>query len=206
MSIDYCVVLPIADIPNPLPSSQLVKITDDGVDIAYLQTADSDPLPGWPVSAAIWGAWDREQVKGDGYLQFGETYDIDGITVLGSPNFPIDPDYWVWVNSLGNDAGEATGPLQVVAWQGAPPEKNAVTDVSQYPASNAPCTLEIIRQDYGSDALPWDSGTTYSTGDFATNAGAMWQSLQDSNLNNTPFGGSAFWEFVKIIRHFYFSF
>ena len=95
MSIDYCVVLPIADIPDPLPSTQIVKITDDGVDIAYLQTADSDPLPGWPVSAAIWGAWDREQVKDDGYLQFGETYDIDGITVLGTPNFPIDPDYWV---------------------------------------------------------------------------------------------------------------
>jgi hypothetical protein len=56
--------------------------------------------------------------------------------------------------------------------------------------------LEIIRQDYGSEALPWDTNTVYAEGDFAT-SGGMWRSLQDGNQGNTPFGGSAFWEFIN---------
>ena len=199
MSIDYAVVLPIADIPDPLPSSKTVKITDNGVDSAYLYTTDAaDPLPDWPVSAAVWGAWDNDQPTndGEGYLQFGESYDIDGTTVIGSPTFPINANYWVWVNPLGNQSGEATRPLRVIKWQGHPEKKEAVQDISEYPVSNSPFTLEIQRQDYGSTALPWDNGTTYQTGDFAT-SGGMWRSLQDDNVGNTPFGGSPFWEFIN---------
>jgi hypothetical protein len=199
MSIDYAIILPIADAVwddlNPQPT-QSVKMTDDGTDVAYLATSDGDPLPDWPVSAAIWGAWDRTQVKDNGYLQFGETYDTDGITVLGTPTFPINPLYWDWVNTLGNAAGRATNTLRVVRWQGAPAKKQAVTDTSEYPATDSPFTLEIQRQDYGSTAQPWDNSEIYSTGEFVT-SGGMWKSLQDNNQGNTPFGGSPFWEFIN---------
>jgi len=39
----------------------------------------------------------------------------------------------------------------------------------------------------------WNSGTTYSTGTIVVLNGNYWISLQNSNLNNTPAVGSAFW-------------
>jgi hypothetical protein len=199
MSVDFTVVLPIADAVwddlNPLPS-QTVKITDNGILIAYQHTTDGDPLLGWPVSTVVFAGWDNNQVAGDLTLQVGETFDALG-DVIGTPTYPINADYWIWVNPLGNTVdGRATGMLRVVRWQGHAEVKAAVTDVSEYPATNEPFTLEIIRQDYGSEALPWDNATVYATGEYAT-SGGMWVSLQDGNVGNTPFGGSPFWEFIN---------
>jgi hypothetical protein len=178
-------------VTNPRPSPSVLNGTWAGF-VSYLYTSnDADPLPDWPASGAILGAWNQS----DG-LQYGESYDDDETTVIGSPTYPIQQDYWDHVNVLGNDSGHATGPLRSLKWQGHSEEKYAVTDVSEYPVSNAPFTLEIQRQDYGSDALPWDNATVYNTGDFAT-SGGMWRSLQDGNVGNTPFGGSPFWEFIN---------
>jgi hypothetical protein len=193
---DFCIKTPaqVWDDLNPQPAqSVLITEWNDGADQQAYQytTEDADPLPSWPVGSTVLGGWNDY----DG-LQYGETYDVDGTTVIGTPAYPIQQDYWDHVNILGNRSGEATGVLRIVKWQGHSEEKYAVTDVSEYPAADAPFQLEIIRQDYGSDAQAWDAGTTYSEGDFAT-SGGMWRSLQDNNLNNTPFGGSPFWEFIN---------
>jgi hypothetical protein len=127
-------------------------------------------------------------------LQEGQSYDV-GNNVIGTPTHPVTADYTGWIRPLGNDAGFATGLLDSTRWAGHKEEK-FLADDNRYTPADSPFTLEIIRQDYGSTAQPWDNGTTYQTGDFVT-SGGMWQSLQDSNTGNTPFGGSPFWEFIN---------
>jgi hypothetical protein len=186
MSVDYAIVLPIADIPDPLPDSRIVKMADDGVDIAYLVTNEADPLPDWPVTAAIWGAWDNGQPTNDGqgYLQLGESYDVDGETVIGSPTHPINPDYWIWVNPLGNDNRVATGPLRTMRWQGHPEKKKAITDQDEYPVTDDPFILTITREDNVWDA--WVSDEIYPLGEKVTHNGGGWQSQQSGNENHEP--------------------
>jgi hypothetical protein len=191
---DYIIALTAADddlfdenTPRPSPSALMAEY-NDGVDKrAYLTTTD---VGDWPGSAYIVGAWDSETG-----LQEGQTYDVDGTTVIGTPTHPVTADYTGFIRPLGNDAGRATGLLDSLRWAGHP-EQKFLQDDQRYPDSDSPFTLQITRQDYGSDAQPWDSGTTYAEGDFAT-SGGMWRSLQDNNLNNTPFGGSPFWEFIN---------
>lgn len=188
---DFIVTIPVADLPLPedMPNpSVLMAEWNDTVDkVAFLYTAAD--ISAWPVAAEITGAWDS-----DTGLQDGQTYDGGG-AVIGTPNFPVTSDYGTFIRPLGNDAGEATGLLDSLRWAGHS-EPKFLKDDFRYADSNAPFTLEIIRQDYGSTALPWDNGTTYAAGDFAT-SGGMWQSLQDNNTGNTPFGGSPFWEFIN---------
>jgi hypothetical protein len=196
MSIDTVIALPAADVPAELPTSQAVLMAeyDDGVvKQAYLVT-DYNALD-WPVSTYIVGAWDNEQTNDQGYLQSGQTFDVDGTTVLGTPTHALASDYVAFIRPLGNDAGRATGLLDSVRWQGHS-EGKFLADANRYTPADAPFTLEIIRQDYGSTAQPWDNGVTYQTGEFAT-SGGMWMSLQDNNTGNTPFGGSPFWEFIN---------
>jgi len=193
MSNDRIYKLPTADAQwddlNPQPP-QSVLIAEQGLDSAYLVGeagfTDWDAL----LTASIVGSWDSSTG-----LQEGQSYDVDGTTVIGTPTHPVTADYATWVRPLGNDAGQATGLLDSTRWAGHS-EPKFLQDANRYADADAPFTLEIIRQDYGSDAQPWDSGTTYSTGEFAT-SGGMWQSLQDNNLNNTPFGGSPFWELIN---------
>jgi len=194
MSVDTIIALnaseAIWDDLNPQPA-QSVKMAayNDGVDKEAYLAANSD-IADWPASAYIVGAWD--DATG---LQAGETYDPNTGDVIGSPLFPVQSDYADYIRPLGNQAGRATGLLDSLRWAGHPEQKFLFEDY-RYTPINSPFTLEIIRQDYGSDALPWDNGTTYQTGDFAT-SGGMWVSLQDGNIGNTPFGGSPFWEFIN---------
>ena len=172
---------------NPQPP-QSVQIAESGLDSAYLVGeagfADWDAL-----TSTIVGSWDSSTG-----LQEGESYDGGG-GVIGTPTHPVTTDYATWIRPLGNESGFATGLLDSTRWAGHKEEKFLFED-NRYTPTDSPFTLEIIRQDYGSTALPWDNGTTYSTGDFAT-SGGMWVSLQDNNLGNTPFGGSPFWEFIN---------
>lgn len=194
---------PDPDLPNynpQPPQSVLWKEWNDGSDQqAYLYTADAvDPLPEWPALSSVMGAWDQSQPTPDnGYLQLGETYDIDGTTVIGTPTYPIPAEYWTEVNVLGNQAGEATGPLRIVRWQGHPEKKEAVTDTSEYPVVNSPFGLETIRHNIGADAPVWDNVTQYFIGDYVQSPlGTTWQALQD-NINDQPFGGNPAWEFIN---------
>ena len=177
------------DLPgyNPQPP-QSVQIAESGLDSAYLVGeagfADWDAL-----TSTIVGSWDSSTG-----LQEGESYDGGG-GVIGTPTHPVTVDYATWIRPLGNDSGRATGLLDATRWAGHSEEKFLFED-NRYTPTDSPFTLEIIRQDYGSEALPWDVATVYSTGEFAT-SGGMWQSLQDNNVGNTPFGGSPFWEFIN---------
>ena len=190
MSIDRIYKILTADTQwsdiNPQPPQSVLIATQDP-DSAYL--VGSGGFTAWDaLTATIVGSWDSETG-----LQEGESYDNGN--VIGTPTHPVTADYTGWIRPLGNEAGRATGLLDSTKWQGHVSEKFLFEDF-RYTPTDAPFTLEIIRQDYGSEALPWDNATVYNTGDFAT-SGGMWQSLQDGNVGNTPFGGSAFWEFIN---------
>ena len=178
------------DLPNynPLPP-QSVQIAVDGTDEAYLVGpqgfADWDALP-----STLVGSWN--QTTG---LQEGQNYDTDGTTVIGTPTYPVTADYAGWIRPLGNEAGRATGLLDSPRWQGHV-EQKFLQDDNRYPSTNTPFSLEIYRENIGVGASAWDSVTQFFTGDYATNGGSTWRALQDS-LNQTPFGGSTFWEFVN---------
>ena len=176
------------DEDNPRPGQSVLVLEYDDKR-CYLYSADD--VSAWP-PVVILAAWEQSG------LQTGQTYDnSEPPEVIGSPTHPIHADYWNFVRPLGNGVeGRATGPLRTKRWQGHPEARYAIEDVSEYPAVDAPFQLKITRDDYGSEALPWDNGTTYALGDFAT-SGGMWQSLQDNNTGNTPFGGSPFWEFIN---------
>ena len=188
---DFILSIPVADLPavNPQPAVLMAEYDDGTPKQAYLYTAAD--ISAWPVSAYVVGAWDR-----DTGLQTGQSYDVDGITVIGTPTYPVASDYTQYVRPLGNEAGRATGLLDSMRWQGMP-EQKFLADANRYTPADSPFTLKITRIDNGSTALPWDSGTTYNTGDFAMSGPSLWKSLQDNNLNNTPFGGSPFWEFIN---------
>ena len=192
---DFIVTIPVADLPLPedMPGqSVLMAEWTDGVDKqAYLYTAAD--ITAWPVAAEVTGAWE------DNGLQNGETYDIGG-NVIGTPNFPVTADYSTFVRPLGNDNGRATGILDSLKWQGHQESsgggKFLETD-NRYTSADSPFTLEIIRENIGVDAPVWDAVTQYFTGDYVQSPlGTTWQASQDS-LNESPFGGSAFWDFVN---------
>jgi len=187
MSLDRYYKIPTADIAG-IPD-QSVLVATNATDSAFLVGQLDFPIWDAFPTASIVGSWDSVTS-----LQEGQSYDPFP-TVIGTPTHPITADYATWIRPLGNDNGEATGILDSTRWAGHAEAKFLQND-RRYTDSNAPFTLEIIRQDYGSTALPWDVGTTYNTGDFAT-SGGMWQSLQDGNVGNTPFGGSPFWEFIN---------
>lgn len=185
---DWVISIPVVDDDlfddvNPRPGpSVLMKEYNDGADKrAYLYTAAD--VSAWPVAATSLGEW---------------------ATATGAPNGLPDADYATYIGLFGNDAGMASAEKDTLRWQGHPEEKFYLYDdtdpqniiTNRYPATDTPFRLMITRQDYGSTAQPWDNGTTYNTGDFAT-SGGMWQSLQDGNVGNTPFGGSPFWEFIN---------
>ena len=174
---------------NPQPP-QSVQIAVSGLEEAYLVGelgfTDWDAL-----TSTLVGSWDT--VTG---LQEGQTYTAGLPPVIGKPTFPVTADYATWIRPLGNDSGRATGQLDSTRWQGHPEQKFLDND-NRYPSTNTPFTLEIVRENIGADAPVWDSVTQYFTGDYVQSPlGTTWKALQDS-LNETPFGGSLFWEFVN---------
>ena len=179
------------DLPgyNPQPP-QSVQIATNATESAYL--VGEGGFTDWDaLTSTIVGSWDSSTG-----LQEGESYDSnEPPNVIGTPTHPVTADYATWVRPLGNDAGYATGILDSTRWAGHSEPKFLFED-NRYTPTDSPFTLEIIRQDYGSTALPWDTNTVYATGEFAT-SGGMWVSLQDGNQGNTPFGGSPFWEFIN---------
>ena len=190
MSLDRIYKIPIADLPADLPV-QTVFVATDATNNAYL--VGDGGFTDWDLllTAGIVGSWDSSTG-----LQEGESYDTnEPPNVIGTPTHPVTADYASWVRPLGNDAGRATGLLDSMRWAGHIEQKFLETD-NRYTSADSPFTLEIIREDHGSTALPWDTNTVYALGDYAT-SGGMWRSLQDANQGNTPFGGSAFWEFIN---------
>ena len=181
---------PDPELPDYLPiPPQSAEIAVNGNDYAYL--VGEGGFTDWDALGAIVGSWDD-----DTGLQTGQSYDTqEPPQVIGTPTFPVTADYTDWIRPLGNEDGRATGLLDSTRWQGDV-EQKFLQDDNRYPSTDSPFTLEIIRQDYGSTAQPWDTNAVYNTGDFAT-SGGMWRSLQDNNQGNTPFGGSAFWEFIN---------
>ena len=180
---------------NPRPAPSVRNGAWSGF-VSYLYTSDDvDPLPAWPGSGAILGAWNEP----DG-LQYGESYDTDGTTVIGTPTYPIQQDYWDHVAVLGNDNRKATGPIRSVKWAGHSEEKYAVTDQDEYPLSDDPFVLTIARTD---TAYPeWDSGTTYAIGENVMHLGQGYQSQQSGNLNHEPGApGSGPWWAVTEFGH-----
>ncbi len=175
-------------LPQPRPSFRMKQWNDGADQEAYNYASEEvDPLPFWPAGTSIIGAWDAANG-----LQLGQTF--VGDVVFGAPTYPFTSDYYI-IRPLGNAAGKATGPLDSARWQGHAEQKYLDND-NRYLPTDSPFTLQIERQDFGSNAQPWDNATVYATGDFAT-SGGMWQSLQDGNVGNTPFGGSPFWEFIN---------
>ena len=190
MSNDYLFAVPDADIPDPLPP-QTVYIADDGGTLtAYLVGplgfAGWDALP----TAYVVGAWDLEQESEDGYLQAGQTFDGGG-AVIGTPTYPLQPDYLGYIRPVGNDNRSATGNLDSLRWQGHPPAK-WLQDDDRYLDTDDPFILTITRDDNTYPA--WDSGTTYDTGEKVMHDGTGWQSQQTNNTNREPGqAGSAPW-------------
>jgi hypothetical protein len=187
MSIDTIVALPAADAVwddlNPQPGqSVLMAEYDDGVvKQAYLVTGYN--APDWPVSTYIVGAWDNEQINDQGNLQEGQTFDVDGTTVLGTPTHALASDYVAFIRPLGNNAGRATGFLDSLRWQGHS-EGKFLADANRYTDTDDPFILTISRDDH---TYPdWDSVTTYDTGEMVMHAGTGWASQQIDNLNHEP--------------------
>jgi len=191
MSIDRIYGITTSAVPVDLPP-QTVQIAANLTETAYL--VGDGGFADWSDlvtndGAYIVGSWDS-----DTGLQEGESYDEFGM-VIGTPTHPVTADYATWIRPLGNDAGRATGILDATRWQGHVEQKFLETD-NRYPATNRPFTLEIYRENIGADAQPWSAVTQYFTGDYVTSGGSTWKALQD-NLNQTPFGGSPFWEFIN---------
>ena len=188
MSNDRIYSILTADLPVDLPS-QSVQIAVDGLNEAYLVGeagfADWDAL-----TSTLVGSWDTATG-----LQEGQSYDIDGTTVIGTPTFPVTADYATWIRPLGNEAGRATGLLDSTRWQGHP-EQKFLQDDHRYPDTDSPFTLQISRVNNGADAPEWDALTQYFTGDYVQSPlGTTWQASQD-NLGESPFGGSPFWDLI----------
>lgn len=52
------------------------------------------------------------------------------------------------------------------------------------------------------DALAWDAGTTYATGDEVIYDHAIWRSAADSNTGNTPDAATAFWARLRATNRY----
>ena len=94
------------------------------------------------------------------------------MVVTGSPNYSNDPDV---IQSLSAWGEGWTAALTVNNTE-FKQDRNAVDYVASYQIAY------ILQQ-----AIPgWDSGTTYYTNSIVQYGGQLFQSLVDSNLNNTP--------------------
>ena len=179
------------DLPlyNPQPP-QSVLIATDVTNSAYL--VGEAGFTDWDaLTSTIVGSWDSSTG-----LQEGESYDTnEPPNVIGTPTHPVTIDYATWIRPLGNESGIATGLLDSMRWAGHREEKFLLDDF-RYTAADAPFTLRFTREAIGIGALAWDSLTQYFTGDFVTHIGSTWVASQDS-LNQSPFGGSAFWDLVS---------
>jgi len=194
MSIDRIYGIPTAsaqwDELNPQPN-QTVLIATNATESAFL--VGSGGFAEWDAlgTAYLIGSWDSETG-----LQEGQSWDdSEPPVVVGTPTHPATADYLEWIRPLGNEEGRATGLLDSMRWAGHA-EPKFLQDDNRYPSTNTPFSLEIYRENIGVGASAWDSVTQFFTGDYATNGGSTWRALQDS-LNQTPFGGSTFWEFVN---------
>lgn len=134
---------------NPFPrQSVLIAEYNDGVDKKAYLTTHTD----WPASMVIIGAWDRETG-----LQEGQTYDVDGEIVLGTPTYALHANYLSFIRPIGNEDGRATGHLDSHRWQGMR-EQKFLEDSERYPATNRPFLLRITRTkilDDGFPEIPW---------------------------------------------------
>ena len=130
--------------PQPQPSVEIAQYNDGADKIAYLYNTATG-ADDWPPSALVLGAWNED----DG-LQFGQYFDTDGETVLGTVVFPIQANYEAYIRPLGNDNGIATGNLDSHRWQGHSEAKFMMENI-RYPATNMPFTLKITREDHTSD-------------------------------------------------------
>jgi hypothetical protein len=180
--IDYLFAVPDADIPDPMPPQTVYAADDGGTLTAFLVGeagfTDWDALP----TSYVVGAWDMDQESEDGYLQAGQTFDTGG-AVIGTPTYPLQPDYEAYIRPLGNEDRRATGNLDSIRWQGHP-EAKWLQDDKRYTDTDDPFILTITRED---NTYPdWDSGTTYDTGDKVMHNGGGWQSQQTNNTNREP--------------------
>lgn len=135
------------NVDNPSPQPR-VFMAEYGNRRAYLYSGDETA---WPDSYIV-GAWDRQTG-----LQAGQSYDVDGATVIGTPTYPVHSDYTTFIRPLGNDNGVGTDNLDTTRWQGAPEEK-FLEDADRYPSSNRPFTLRMTRtkiMDDGFSHIPW---------------------------------------------------
>jgi hypothetical protein len=165
-----------------LPAQTVYAADDGGTITAYLVGpggfAEWDAL----LTAYIVGAWDMDQEATDGYLQAGQTFDGGG-SIIGTPTYPLQPDYTAYIRPLGNKAGRATGALDSVRWAGHP-EAKWLNDDDRYTVDDHPFTLHVVREENTYPA--WDSGTTYALGDKTMHAGTGWQSQQINTLTHEP--------------------
>jgi hypothetical protein len=109
------------------------------------------------------------------------------MVVTGSPNYSNDPDV---IQSLSAWGEGWTAALTVNNTE-FKQDRNAVDYVASYQIAY------ILQQ-----GIPeWDSGTTYYTNSIIQYGGQLFQSLVDSNLNNTPpsTGNNSYWRIVSII-------
>jgi hypothetical protein len=134
----------VANIPDPLPDSA-VEIGRYTTNVAYLWNG-TDPSV-WPSQKVILGAWDESTG-----IQAGQSYDVNG-AVIGTPTYPINPNYWTYIRPLGNVDDVATDYLDSIRFAGHSEPKFAV-DARRYPNSNAPFTLRMTRTLITNDGFP----------------------------------------------------
>ena len=104
------------------------------------------------------------------------------MSVSGTPNHTTDPDVIQALAAWGEGWTSAlVGPNNTEFKQ----DRNAVDYVASY-------QLAYILQQ---GVAEWDSGTTYYAGSIVQYSGNIYQSIVDTNLNNTPSGmSSAYWK------------
>lgn len=110
--------------------------------------------------------------------------------VFGAPNPAYyDPaaTYSATPKVLGSDNVIYT--VQVSNSQGVDPTSTGQTDWLK-DNSNAP---------YGTVPAAYSSGTTYASGTFATSAGSIYRSLQNSNTGNTPASSPTWWQLYDVV-------
>ena len=181
MSSDTIFAIPTADLPADLPQ-QTVFIADDGATLSAFLVGPGgfDEWDALPTSYVV-GSWDMEQEATDGYLQTGQTFDSGA--VIGTPTFPLQPDYFAYIRPVGNQNGRATGELDSIRWAGHPPAKWSEDD-HRYLSTDDPFTLTITRDD--NTGPDWDSVTTYVLGFKVMHNGQGYQSQQNNNINREP--------------------
>jgi hypothetical protein len=146
---DFIIQLPVANIPVELPTSA-VEIGRYQTFAAYLWNG-TDPSV-WPTQKVVLGAWDESTG-----LQAGQSYAVDGVTVVGTPSYPVNPNYWTYIRPLGNDGKVATDQLDSIRFAGHSEPKFAVDD-NRYPVVEQPFSIRMIRTKITNDGfghIPW---------------------------------------------------